>query len=141
MSQTLTQTILSPPTPPTESSKVQISGQECGPYGQRLCVQVADELAARTPDRIYATVTISPSSIEHGFRDITIKQFTNAVNYAAWEVERLFGKNEEGFPVIAYIGVSDVRYAIHLYAAIKTGYQVSKTSRVPFYDQILEDTY
>ncbi|KAF2650921.1 hypothetical protein K491DRAFT_782258 [Lophiostoma macrostomum CBS 122681] len=96
---------------------------EGGPYGQRLCVQVADELARRTPDRIYATVTKSPSDIEQGFRDITIKQFTNAVNHAAWDIKRLFGVSTK-FDVIAYIGLSDIRYAIYLYAAIKTGHQL-----------------
>lgn len=109
-----------------DKTTLRVPGLGCGPYGQRLCVQVADELAHETPDRIYATVTNSPSDINHGFRDITIKEFVNAVNYAAWDIELRFGKCDAGkFDVIAYIGNSDVRYAVYLYAAIKTGYQVS----------------
>lgn len=117
---TTTQTITEATQPP---SKLHVPGLECGPYGQRLCVQVADELARKTPERIYATVTNSPSDIEHGFRDVTIKQFVNAVNYAAWDIRLRFGTSDN-FDVIAYIGVSDIRYAVYLYAAIKTGYQV-----------------
>lgn len=102
---------------------LRMPGLDCGPVGQRLCVHVADELARKTPDRIYATVTNSPSDIEHGFRDISIKQFANAVNYASWQIQTLFGRSDK-FDVIAYIGVSDIRYAVYLYAAIKTGHQL-----------------
>lgn len=117
---TLTQTTT---TTSNQSSKLLVPGLQCGPYGQRLCVQVADELAKMTPERIYATVTKSPSNIESGFRDVTIRQFADAVNCAAWSIRSQFGESDN-FDVIAYIGVSDIRYAIYLYAAIKTGYQV-----------------
>ena len=101
------------------------SGLESGPFGERLCVHVADELARQTPDRIYATITNSSHDIEGGFRDVTIKQFTNAVNYAAWQIKQLFGESKAGvFDVIAYIGAPDIRYSIYFYAAIKTGHQV-----------------
>jgi hypothetical protein len=100
-------------------------GLESGPYGERLCVHVADELAQQTPNRIYATITNSNHDIEQGFRDVTIRQFANAVNYAAWEIEARFGASQAGaFDVIAYIGTPDIRYSIYFYAAIKTGYQV-----------------
>lgn len=110
---------------PLSTVTSRIPGTECGPYGQRLCIDVADELARKTPDRIYATVTKSRHEIAEGFKDVTIKQFANAVNRAAWEIDRMFGRSKT-FGVIAYLGVSDIRYAIYLYAAIKTGYQVLK---------------
>lgn len=110
-----------------QQSRISLKGPglESGPYGERLCVHVADELARQNPDRIYATITNSSHDIEHGFRDVTIKQFTNAVNYASWDIESRFGKSEDGvFEVIAYIGTPDIRYSIYFYAAIKTGHQV-----------------
>lgn len=109
--------------PSSTHTRTHEPGLECGTYGQRLRIQVADELARKTPECIYATVTSSPSDIERGFRDVTIAQFANAVNYAAWDIRRLFGVSNK-FDVIAYIGVSDIRYAVYLYASIKTGHQV-----------------
>ncbi|KAL2206734.1 NRPS-like enzyme [Sarocladium strictum] len=108
-----------------QSISLKGSGLESGPYGERLCVHVADELARQNPDRIYATITNSSHDIEHGFRDVTIKQFTNAVNYAAWDIQSRFGKSEDGvFDVLACIGTPDIRYSIYFYAAIKTGHQL-----------------
>lgn len=101
-----------------------IAGTECGPYGERLIVQVVDELARKTPERIYATITRSPYEITEGFRDVTIREFANAVNCAAWWIDGQFGLSKT-FDVIAYIGISDIRYAVFLFAAIKCGYQVS----------------
>jgi hypothetical protein len=102
-----------------------VTGSESGPYGQRLVVHLADELARNTPERIYATITNSPHDVSHGYRDITIKQFANAVNHAAWDLKAQFGVSPPGaFDVIAYIGTPDIRYAIYFMAAIKTGHQV-----------------
>lgn len=106
-----------------EAIRLKAPGLENGSYGERLCVHVADDLARKTPARIYATVTNSPQSMGDGFRDITIKQFANAVNYAAWGIKLQFGESKV-FDVIAYIGTPDIRYAIFFYAAIKTGHQV-----------------
>jgi len=51
-------------------------------------------------------------------------QLANAVNRASWLIDAHFG-NSKTFDVIAYLGVSDVRYAVFTFAAIKTGHQVS----------------
>ncbi len=100
-----------------------VPGTECGQYGERLVVSVVDELARKTPERVWATVTRSPFDIAEGFRDITISQCANAVNCAAWAIRERVGHSKD-FDTIAYLGVSDVRYAIYLYGAIKTGHQV-----------------
>jgi hypothetical protein len=47
----------------------------------------------------------------------------DAVNLVSWRNQQLFGRSDD-FGVIAYLGVSDVRYAFYLFAAIKTGYKV-----------------
>lgn len=95
-----------------------------GPIGERLVVHAVDELARRTPDRIYATVTKSRYGLDQGFRDITVRQLADSVNCASWFIHERFGRSTS-FDVIAYLGVSDVRYASYLYAAIKTGHVVS----------------
>lgn len=100
-----------------------VPGTACGPYGERLVVHVVDELARRTPERIWATISRSPYHLDDGFRDITMRQLANAVNCAAWKIDAHFGRSKT-FDVIAFLGVSDVRYAIHTFAAIKTGRQV-----------------
>lgn len=94
-----------------------------GPIGERLVVHAVDELAARTPDRIYATVSKSRYDLEQGFRDITIRQLANAVNVASWFIHERTGASKD-FEVIAYLGVSDLRYAFYTFAAIKTGHVV-----------------
>lgn len=95
-----------------------------GPIGERLVVHTVDELARRTPDRIYATVSKSRYDLDQGFRDVTVGQLANAVNAASWFIHDRFGHSED-FSVIAYIGVSDLRYAFYTYASIKTGHVVS----------------
>ena len=100
-----------------------VPGTECGDYGERLIVHVADELARVTPERIYASISSSDHDLDQGFQDVTIKEFSSAVDTAAWWIEETLGRSEN-FGVLGYIGVSDIRYAIFLLAAIKTGYQV-----------------
>lgn len=95
-----------------------------GPIGERLVAHVVDDLARRTPDRIYATVTKSRYDLDQGFRDITVRQLADSVNCASWFIHERFGRSTS-FDVVAYLGVSDIRYATYLYAAIKTGHVVS----------------
>lgn len=110
-----------------DHGSIPVPGTACGPYGQRLVVQVLDELAERDPQRVWATVTKSAYDIDDGFRDITFRQLADAVNKVSWQNEKRFGRSTS-FGVIAYLGVSDVRYAIYMFAAIKTGHQVKPGS-------------
>lgn len=100
-------------------------GLRSGDYGERLVVSVVDELAERTPDRVWATISKSSYEIDEGFRDITFRDLATGVNHVAWLNHQQFGKSD-GFEVIAYLGVSDVRYALYMFGAIKTGHQVSQ---------------
>lgn len=96
-----------------------------GAYGERLVPQVLDALASSDPERIYASIPLTPD-VNDGFRDVTMQDLANAVNNIAWMLEGIEGKPEEGrFERIAYIGASDIRYAIMMIAAIKVGYVVS----------------
>ncbi|OAA57976.1 Male sterility, NAD-binding protein [Niveomyces insectorum RCEF 264] len=112
------------PTTGTAQTSSPSGATKAGPIGERLVVHLVDELAQETPERIWATVTRSPSDIEEGFRDITFAQCASAVNATAWAIETQVGGASRSFDVLAYLGVSDVRYAIYLFAAIKTGHQL-----------------
>lgn len=100
-----------------------------GPYGERLVVNTVDDLAERTPNRIYASVSRSQHSLNDGFLDITIRQLADAVNFAAWDIHDRYGRSQS-FDVIAYLGVSDIRYAFYTYGAIKTRYVVSDSEPI-----------
>ncbi|KAK4921314.1 hypothetical protein LTR66_016681, partial [Elasticomyces elasticus] len=92
-------------------------------WGSRLLPMVADQLAAEDPYKIYASVA-KTTNIADGFRDVTILELTNAVNFMAWWLEEYFGRSDS-FETIAYIGVSDIRYNVIFLAAVKCGYKVS----------------
>lgn len=78
--------------------------------------------AVEEPERIYASCAIS-ADIEEGFRDITVRQILSAIDAFAWWLQGGWGRSES-FDTIAYVGPSDLRYAIFFYAAIKCGFKV-----------------
>lgn len=92
-----------------------------GPIGQRLSPQVVDAHAASDPERIWAS--IARTDISQSFHDVTFKELAHAVNYVAWWIDGLIGPSTN-FETIAYMGVSDIRYAIMVLAAIKCGCKV-----------------
>lgn len=92
-------------------------------WGSRLLPMVADQHAAEDPHRIYASVART-ANIADGFRDVTILELTNAVNFMAWWLEERFGRSDT-FATIAYMGVSDIRYNVVFLAVVKCGYKVS----------------
>jgi len=93
-------------------------------YGKRLIANIIDETAEKDPERTFVAIPRS-SDPKDGWRDITYKQFANAVNRLAHRIVETFGEAPPKiFPTIAYIGPNDVRYVILLTAAVKTGYQV-----------------
>lgn len=115
--------------PPQESSAKTVprdysrEDTKCGPPGRRLVVDLVDELGREYPEKIWATITRSTFDIEQGFRDVTFANCTRSVDATAWSIETQLGKSST-FDVIAYLGVSDIRYAMYLFACIKTGYQL-----------------
>ena len=94
------------------------------PYGSRLLPPVVDQLSRTDPTRVYATFPLS-SDLSRGFRDVTMLQIARAVNKLAWWIEMNLGRSIVS-ETVAYIGPSDLRYAIVFLAAVKCGYQVSE---------------
>ena len=91
-------------------------------YGSRLLPQVVDELAFSDPHRIYGTFPQS-SDLSSGFRDVTMLEMSQAIDRAAHWLEGVVGRSTQ-FETIAYMGLSDLRYAIIFLAAVKCGYKV-----------------
>ncbi|KAG6991078.1 hypothetical protein G7Y79_00057g090600 [Physcia stellaris] len=94
------------------------------PYGRRLLPCVLDDEAALNPERVFAIVPRS-DDLSQGFNDVAFAQMANAVNYLAGRLQALFGpKPEHHFETLTYIGISDLRYNVVFYAAVKAGYKV-----------------
>jgi hypothetical protein len=105
-----------------DTSDVNLRG---GPYGRRLLPQIADACANSKPDKIWGSIPHS-SDFSQGFQDITFKQLAHAVNSTAWLIDGNIGPSN-GFEAIAYMGAADLRYTVLALAAMKCGYQVTRT--------------
>lgn len=87
---------------------------------------VWDRMARDDPDRAIACIPIG-TEVEQGYRDITARAMADAINRAAWFLERELGRSET-FQTICYLGPSDLRYPILMSAAAKTGHKTFWTS-------------
>ncbi|GJC91514.1 Ochratoxin A non-ribosomal peptide synthetase [Colletotrichum higginsianum IMI 349063] len=90
---------------------------------KRLITHVLDDAVKQEPDRVWASYAISTDIARHGFRDVTIGQLARAVDRLAWRIEAAIGKSTT-FETVLYYGLPDVRYAVFLMAAVKTGHKV-----------------
>ena len=89
---------------------------------QKLLPTLIDERASSEPDRLYCAF-VKTANIDDGVVKISYSEFANAVNRLAWFIEETFGKSDN-FTTLAYIGLSDIRYAMLTLAAAKTGHKV-----------------
>jgi acyl-CoA synthetase (AMP-forming)/AMP-acid ligase II len=94
--------------------------------GHRLLPATLDALAVTVPQRIYAAIPCS-SDLEHGFRDVTVAEVSQAVDALAHWLCQHYGRSSS-FKTIAYIGLNDLRYPVFWFAAIKCGYKVSPST-------------
>ena len=90
--------------------------------GYRLLPAVLDYAGSHTPDNVYASVLRS-NNIADGFRDVTSNDILRAVDSFAWWLKDCYGSSDS-FETLAYAGVSDLRYTVFFYAAVKCGYKV-----------------
>jgi hypothetical protein len=71
-------------------------------YGNRLIPQILDDLASAEPDRIIYSVAKS-SDLSQGFRRVSARAFTKAVDKTAWLLQRELGETSE-IRAVGYIG-------------------------------------
>jgi thioester reductase-like protein/acyl-coenzyme A synthetase/AMP-(fatty) acid ligase/aryl carrier-like protein len=81
-----------------------------------------DRKATNDPDGIYAYLPVS-TTYQGGFRPVTHLELATSVNFIANLITQNFGKGTI-FETIAYIGPSDMRYAMVLLAIIKAGFKM-----------------
>lgn len=91
---------------------------------RRLLPHILHHAAAQTPPpRIYASIPVSPSDLSAGYRDVTYTQLLRAVDRAARWLDATLPPpptTTTTRPTFAYLGPRDLRYPIHVLAAIKT---------------------
>ncbi|KAI9747250.1 MAG: hypothetical protein M4579_007498, partial [Chaenotheca gracillima] len=93
---------------------------EDGPqYGQRLIPTVIDVMSVNDPDKVFALIPRTMRT-KDGFRHVTYADLAEAINTAAHWLSGIV-KEERG-RYLAYLGPSDLRYAILAVAAIKAGW-------------------
>lgn len=91
---------------------------------KQLLNHIVDGLAQACPYGIWAEIPTSSTDYDVGFRRVTYRELSNAVNGAAWWLTDSLGQGEN-FETLAYIGLWDIRYVVLLLAAVKAGYKVS----------------
>lgn len=88
----------------------------------RTLSETLEHLARVDPERVYASVPVS-KDISQGFRDVRMREMLHAIDAYAWWLHDNLG-HSKSFETLAYVGVSDLRYAVFFYAATKCGYKV-----------------
>jgi hypothetical protein len=93
-------------------------------YGYRLMVSVVDETATTNPKEVFASIPKSTDLCD-GWRDISTAELAHAINFTTWLIVETIGASKN-FETLAYLGISDIRYAAFCLAAVKAGYKASE---------------
>jgi hypothetical protein len=93
---------------------------------KRLLAATVDDRAETSPNERFAVIP-QGTEISHGFRDLSMKDLAQAVNFMCWWIESTIGPAQFR-ETLAYMGNNDVRYFIFILACQKTGYQVRRTT-------------
>jgi acyl-CoA synthetase (AMP-forming)/AMP-acid ligase II len=92
---------------------------------QQLIPTIIDRHDVNDPRKVWVSIPHDNDNLHQGFRDITYRQFRNAVDKASYWLDSKLGASTKGsFATFAYYGPRDLRYAILLVAAMKTGLKV-----------------
>ena len=95
-------------------------------YGRRLLPNLIDQLANSDYSRPFAAIPRS-SEPEDGFIDVSFRQLATAIDRCSWWIEQRLGRSQH-FDTVGYLEPGDLRYTILMFAAVKTGYKVSRIS-------------
>ena len=88
----------------------------------RLLVTHVDTIAKQSPNRRFGLIS-NGTDVDQGFREVTFRDLSRAVNAMSWWIDDTLGKPQPG-EKIAYLANNDVRYIIFMLACHKTGYTV-----------------
>lgn len=95
----------------------------------RLLNHIVDDTAQETPEKPLAELPLSPTSFEKGFRKISYRDFSNAINGMAWWLNQTLGPGKN-FETLAYLGPNDFRHNVLLLGAVKAGFKVRPVRRL-----------
>lgn len=90
---------------------------------QELLPTIVDHLSGSKPDALYAEYPVSPWTYNEGYRQITYRDFANAINGVAWWLQKTLGQGNNR-EVLTYMGPNDIRYPALVLGAAKAGYVV-----------------
>lgn len=90
---------------------------------RNLLNHIVDDMAREKPEAIYAELPLSATSFDGGFRRISYRDLSNAINGMAWWLNKTLGPGQN-FETLAYIGPTDMRHSILLLGAVKAGFKV-----------------
>lgn len=94
-----------------------------------LLPDLIDRRAQQEPHALYVEYPVSATTYTQGFSRITIADFANAINGAAWWIHRTVGPGSSqcgpAKKTLAYMGPNDVRYLALVVGAAKVGHMVS----------------
>lgn len=100
-------------------------------HGERMALTLLDERSESDPQSLWVSVPVDGNDMSQGYKDITFKEFANAVNDAAlWLVQNLPASGDD-FQSFAYVGPKDLRYPILAMAAGKVGKVVRCIPELP----------
>ncbi|GLA05490.1 putative NRPS-like protein biosynthetic cluster [Aspergillus niger] len=88
----------------------------------RLLVTHVDTIAKQFPNRRFGLIP-NGTDVDQGFREVTFRDLSRAVNAMSWWIDDTLGKPQPG-EKIAYLANNDVRYIIFMLACHKTGYTI-----------------
>lgn len=91
-----------------------------------LLPAIIDQLARDEPDALWGEYPASTRTLDEGYKQLSYKQFANAVNGVAHQIETTLGKRDAEEP-LAFLAANDPRCAIALVAAMKAGFHASHT--------------
>jgi acyl-CoA synthetase (AMP-forming)/AMP-acid ligase II len=89
-----------------------------------LLPSIVDQLARDEPDNLWGEYPKSRTSLSDGYEGLTYKEFSNAVNGVAHQIEKTLGRRDTG-ETLAYLAANDPRCSIALIAAMKAGFNVN----------------
>ena len=93
------------------------------PFGQPdILNNIVDRRAKCSPRAPYAEFPISATSYDQGYRKVTYADLANAINGAAWWLEKTLGRSET-------FGPNDLRYNVLILAAVKVGFKVGRSHK------------
>ena len=95
---------------------------------KKLLNHVVDEMARERPDALYAELPLSPTKFDQGFRQVSYRDLSNAINGMAWWFQHSLGPGRD-FETVTYLGPNDMRHNILLLGAVKAGFKASLDSQ------------